>query len=107
MVLGLTMAQCNKKLRFGYDSKATMDLPAPPEASHFPEICAGYFGGSVSSMGTVPPSLTCTVLFTCWYPFRRRTIVRSPEEIWMRAGVNCPVDTPSTIISAPFGMLVT
>lgn len=68
---------------------------------------AAYLGRSVSLIGTVPPSLASTVRFASWYPSSLRVIVCIPEGICTRAGVNCPVELPSTMISAPLGLLVT
>src|SRR5215469_882572 len=68
---------------------------------------AAYFCRSVSLMGTVPPSLAWSVRFAVWYPSSLRVIVWIPEGICTRAGVNCKVELPSTMISAPLGLLST
>src|SRR5882724_6190160 len=52
---------------------------------------------------TVPPSLACTVFRDARYPNNFNAMLWIPDGISTRAGVRCPVATPSTQISAPLG----
>src|SRR6266404_5524565 len=66
-----------------------------------------HYGFRASVIGTVPPSVAETMRLAGLNPFSLSITVCVPAGTSTRAGVNLPVEFPSTKISAPAGSVLT
>src|SRR5882672_3879740 len=90
-------------LRFGYDFDVGSGVLTCDQIATL-RGCDGYFCWSGTSIEMVPPSLAWNVLFPILNPFKWTVTVCIPVGTCTRAGVNWPVELPSTMISAPLGV---